>query len=431
MAGRTIELDTPAPFKELFEPSKPWRHIVYYGGRSSGKSTTVALSRLVKGSKQCLRGLCCREFQNSMSESVHQLLADLITKHGFTDWQVSEKIISNKETGSEIYFKGLHNNAQTIKSFEGIDWAWVEEAQSVSIDSIDTLIPTIRKEGSQLIWTMNRLTENDPVWERLVAHPDERTYVRKVNSDAIEGLLSSEVKHEREKMRLQNPELFEHVWLGEPMTAKTGSVFGKQLAQAREDGRIGNFPYDASAGVYTAWDLGISDSTAIWFFQMVDGYMRFIDHYENCGEDLGHYTSLINSKPYNYITHFLPHDANHRESQSGKTRVEFFAEHGIANVEVLRPTKFQLDQNDIDLIARPKISVCQFNQEKCQRGLECLRAYHYEYDERNKILRTKPAHDWSSHSSSAFIYATMAYVECIANRTGAKLRTYRPSTFSR
>lgn len=429
MEGRTIDLDVPEPFMELFQPSKPWRNLVFYGGRSSGKSTQTALSRLVHGSHTKQRGLCCREIQNSIGESVHQLFRDLIAKYGFSDWEVKKDVITNRNTGSEIYFKGLHNNSQTIKSFEGLDWVWVEEAQSVSMDSIDTLIPTVRKPGSYIIWTMNRLTENDPVWERVAKVPDEKTYVRKVNSDAIEDILSDVIVHEREKMRKENPELFEHVWLGEPMTSKTGSVFGKQLAQAREDGRIGAFPYDASVGVYTAWDLGISDSTAIWFFQLLQGYLRFIDYYENSGEDLAHYISLIRSKPYNYATHFLPHDANHKEFQSGKTRVEFFAENGITNVEVLRPTKFQPDQNDIDMIARPKISICQFNEEPCRRGLECLRGYHYEYDERNKILRTKPAHDWASHASSAFIYALMANAEVISATTTIRIKPYVPKMF--
>lgn len=428
--GRTLCLEVPEPFMELFEPTANWRHLLFYGGRSSGKSTTVATSILTKASEQKLRVLCTRELQNSISESVHKLLGDLIDKYRLTDWEVKKETIVNRKTGSEIYFKGLHNNSQSIKSFEGIDVVWVEEAQSVSMESIDTLIPTVRKSGSYLIWTMNRLTESDPVWERLVnlKEPDPRTFVQKVNSDAIEDLLSDEIKFERERMRKENPELFEHVWLGEPLTSNTGSVFGKQMAQAREDGRICNVPYDGAAPVYTAWDLGIGDSTAIWFFQMIGKEIRFIDHYENCGEDLGHYIALVNGKPYNYATHYLPHDAKHKELQSGKTRVEFFADHGITNVEVLRPTNYSIEQGDIDMIARPKFSLCWFDEEKCKRGLECLRAFHFKYNEHNKILQSKPEHDWSSHSSSAFIYALMAGAEAVAKRS-VRYRTYTPKMF--
>ena len=419
----------PKEFKVLFDLDSDLRHIVLYGGRASGKSTSVALSLLVLGMNKKLRILCTREVQNSIADSVHKLLSDLISKYKLNTWEVQKDIIRNKQTGSEIFFKGLHNNSQSIKSIEGIDIVWVEEAQSVSADSINTLVPTIRKAGSRLIWTFNRLTENDPVWELIVKKADDRTFVQRINSDAIESLLSKEIIEEREKMRIDNPEMFEHVWLGEPMTAKTGSVFGKQLAQARNEGRITKVPYDASTGVYTAWDLGIGDSTVIWFFQVVGREIHFIDHYEGSNEDLGHYISYIQNKPYQYTTHFLPHDSKARELQTGMTRVEFFNNHGIYNIEILRPTNFSLGQDDIDLVARPKFSLCWFDEEKCQRGLECLRAYHYEYDEKNKLLRNKPEHDWSSHSSSAFIYALMAKTEQLDVKLKVKFKSYTPKAF--
>ena len=430
MAGKTIDLVIPEQYKELFQPSKQWRHIVYKGGRSSGKSTQIAISRLIKGSHKKLRGLCTREIQNSIQESVYKLLCDEIDKLGLNDWQKFNDKLVNRRTGSEIFFKGLHNNIQSIKSIEGIDWCWVEEAQSVSADSITTLVPTIRKEGSELIWSYNPLTEHDPVQELIVDKADERTYVAHVNSDAIEGLLSKEIIAEREKMRVDNPDMFAHVWLGQPLTSKTGTVFGKQIAQAEIEGRIGSVPYDASTGTYTAIDLGIGDSTAIWWFQMVGQEIHFIDHYESSGEELGHYISVIKNKPYNYTTHFLPHDAKQRELQTGMTRVEFFENNGIHNIEVLRPTNFTLGQDDINMIARPKFSKIWIDRDKCERGLKCLRAYHYEYDEKNKLLKDKPEHDWSSHSSSAFIYALIAAQESTeAQQVNVQFKTFVPKEF--
>ena len=425
-----VEIDVPNPFQELFAPTRQWRHILYHGGRSSGKSTTVAIYLVTLATSKPVRILCCREVQRSIKESVHRLLKDCIEKYNLPGWTITEESLRNRN-GSEFIFKGLHGNDQDVKSTEGVDICWVEEAQSVSMNSIDVLIPTIRKDGSFLIWTMNRLTEEDPVWVRIAKNPDERTYVRQVNSTEIEGLLSPEVIHEREKMRNENPELFEHVWLGQPLTANTGSVFGKQLALAREQGRIGNVSYDGSLGVYTSWDLGVGDSTAIWFFQVTSGgEIHFIDHYESAGEDLGHYISIIQNKPYQYNKHFLPHDANARELQTNMTRVDFFRNRGINNVEVLRPTKFTLGQDDISLVARPKFSKCWFDEKKCERGLECLRAYHYEYDEKNRLLKDKPCHDWSSHSSSAFIYAMMAEAEQIELQTHINFKTYTPPAFS-
>jgi phage terminase large subunit len=423
-----VEIDIPAPFQELFQPSKKWRHYCYHGGRSSAKSTTVALNITVLATQSPLRILCCREVQNSIAESVHKLLADVITKYKLPGWEIGREFIRNRN-GSEFIFKGVRGNSQSIKSLEGVDICWVEEAQSISMESIDILIPTIRKPGSYFIWTFNRLTDNDPVWERIAKHPDERTYVRQVNSDEVEGLLSEEVIHEREKMRRENPELFAHVWLGQPLTVTTGSIYGKQLAQAREDGRIGKVPYDGSAPVYAALDLGVGDSTAICFFQTVGQEIHFIDYYESSGEDLAHYINVLANKPWQYRQIFLPHDAKARELQTGKTREEFFRDHGYANVTILRPSSHAFGQDDINMVARPKFSRCWFDEKNCARLLECLAAYHFSYDEKNKLLRDKPKHDWSSHAADAFIYSLIAETEQVEVQTQVKFKVYVPKMF--
>lgn len=424
-----LEIDVPAPFIELFEPSKHWRHILYHGGRSSGKSTTVAIFLVTLASSKPIRVLCCREVQNSIAESVHKLLGDIISKYNLPGWEVTRETIRNVN-GSEFIFKGLRGNAQSIKSLEGIDICWVEEAQTVSMESIDILVPTIRKDGSYFIWTFNRLTENDPVWERIASQPDERTYVRQVNSNEVEKLLSKEIIAEREKMRKDNPELFEHVWLGRPMTVGTGSIYGKQLAQAREDGRIGKVPYDGSAPVYAALDLGVGDSTAICFFQTVGQEIHFIDYYESSGEDLAHYIGVLSNKPWEYRQIFLPHDARARELQTGKTREEFFRDHGYNNVTILRPSRMILGQDDINMTARPKFSRCWFDEVKCARLLECLRAYHYEYDDKNKLLKDKPHHDWSSHAADAFMYSLIAEAEQVEVQTKITFKTFTPEVFA-
>ena len=425
-----LEIDVPAPFIELFEPSKHWRHILYHGGRSSGKSTTVSVFLVTLASSKPIRVLCCREVQNSIAESVHKLLSDIIAKYNLPNWEVTRETIRNAN-GSEFIFKGLRGNAQSIKSLEGIDICWVEEAQTVSMESIDILIPTIRKDGSYFIWTFNRLTDNDPVWERIASKPDERTYVRQVNSNEVEKLLSREIISEREKMRKDNPELFEHVWLGKPMTVATGSIYGKQLAQAREDGRIGKVPYDGSAPVYAALDLGVGDSTAICFFQTVGQEIHFIDYYESSGEDLAHYIGVLSNKPWEYRQIFLPHDARARELQTGKTREEFFRDHGYNNVTILRPSRMILGQDDINMTARPKFSRCWFDEVKCARLLECLRAYHYEYDERNKLLKDRPHHDWSSHAADAFIYSLIAETEQVEVQSSVKMKVFVPDVFNK
>ena len=424
-----INIDVPEPFQELFSPTKQWRHYLYHGGRSSGKSTTVAIFLVTLATSKPIRVLCCREIQRSIKESVHRLLSDCIEKYKLPGWTITDETLRNAN-GSEFIFKGLHGNEQNVKSTEGVDICWIEEAQSVSMNSIDVLIPTIRKEGSFLIWTMNRLTSQDPVWERIAEKPDDRTYIKQVNSTDIEKLLSAEIIGEREKMRVDNPELFEHVWLGQPLTANTGSIYGKQLANAREEGRIGKVPFDGSAPVYAALDLGVGDSTAICFFQTVGQEIHFIDYYESCGEDLAHYINVLANKPWEYRQIFLPHDAKARELQTGKTREEFFREHGYNNVTILRPSSYTFGQDDINMTARPKFSRCWFDEKNCQRLLECLAAYHYEYDDKNKLLRDKPHHDWSSHAADAFVYALIAETEQVEIKTNFSFKPYVPPAFS-
>lgn len=424
-----INIDVPQPFQELFSPTKQWRHYLYHGGRSSGKSTTVAIYLVTLATSKPVRILCCREIQRSIKESVHKLLSDCIQKYNLPGWKITDETLRNVN-GSEFIFKGLHGNEQNVKSTEGVDVCWVEEAQSVSMNSIDVLIPTIRKEGSFLIWTMNRLSAQDPVWVRIAEKPDDRTYIKQVNSTAIEKLLSPEIIAEREKMRKDNPELFAHVWLGEPLTVTTGSIYGKQLAQAQEDGRIGKVPFDGSAPVYAALDLGVGDSTAICFFQTVGQEIHFIDYYESCGEDLAHYINVLANKPWEYRQIFLPHDAKARELQTGKTREEFFREHGYNNVTILRPSSYAFGQDDINMTARPKFSRCWFDENKCERLLECLRAYHYEYDDKNKLLKDRPKHDWSSHAADAFMYSLIAETEQVEVKTNFNFKPYTPEVFT-
>lgn len=216
-------------FKELFTES--WRYIILYGGRASGKSTSTALALLLRGRKKKLRILCTREYQNSIADSVHKLLKDLIEKNNYNEYEVLKDRITNRLTGTEFIFKGLHNNITEIKSTEGVDICWVEEAQSITEASLDILIPTIRKPGSQIIFTYNRVLELDPVHVRFVLNPPEHspTYVSKTTFKTLEsaGLLSDETRNEIDDDR-DKPELFAHKWLGEPLSQQEKSIISRE-----------------------------------------------------------------------------------------------------------------------------------------------------------------------------------------------------------
>lgn len=230
-------------FRGLF--NEKLRYIVYYGGRSSGKSYHVALALLLRGRSKKLRILCTREIQITIKDSVYKLLCDIIEKESLTDYRITKDSIINRVTGTEFIFKGLRSNIMEIKSTEGIDICWVEEAQSITQLSIDILTPTIRKKGSQLIFTFNRFNELDPVFVNFVMFKKPRALVKKVNYDVLEsaGLLPDVIKLEIEADR-ENKNLFNHKWLGEPISQSESAVLDRNSVldamnrKASQDGAI-------------------------------------------------------------------------------------------------------------------------------------------------------------------------------------------------
>lgn len=217
-------------YRELFNPK--WRYIVYHGGRGSLKSHSVARAILIRGRQSKLRILCTRELQKSIKDSVHKLLSDLIEQYELTDYVILKDSITNTVTGTEILFTGIRNNTNEIKSMEGIDICWVEEAQSITEESINVLTPTIRKPGSQIIFTFNRLTELDPVYVRFVVNKPTNTYAAQVNYDVAlrEGWLPDVLQQEMEDDK-QFPDLFSHKWLGEPISQVDNAIIDRDKAR--------------------------------------------------------------------------------------------------------------------------------------------------------------------------------------------------------
>lgn len=210
------EIIIPVEYKPLFD--KDWREAAIYGGRYSLKSHTIARYLLIRARQATTRIGCFREYQNSIADSSHQLLTDLIIKYKLSEFKVTDKAIVNSINGSEFIFKGMHHNEQSIKSLEGLDIAWVEEAQTVSQSSIDILTPTVRKEGSQIIYTYNRLLEDDAVHTRLVIEGRPNTLIINANYDiALKyGMMPDVIRLEMEDDKANRPALYKHKWLGEP-----------------------------------------------------------------------------------------------------------------------------------------------------------------------------------------------------------------------
>lgn len=227
MNAKPSEIIIPAEFARLLDSD--WREAIVEGGRYSLKSHTVARIILIKSMTKKTRVLCGREFQNSISESVHQLFADLIEEYGLSDFTITRDSIVNRRNGSDFIFKGVRHNMQSIKSIEGVDIFWGEESQTFSKDSIDVITPTIRKDGAQLIWTLNRLFELDPIYERIVVDELPNSIHITANYDVAEkyGWLPQAIKDEIEHDKKVNPELYTHKWLGQPLGQVDDAIIGR------------------------------------------------------------------------------------------------------------------------------------------------------------------------------------------------------------
>jgi len=234
---------------------KPKRYKVLYGGRGSGKSHSIAKALLLQGMLNQERILCTREVQKSIKDSVHKLLSDQISELGLgREYQILDNEIRGSN-GTEILFAGLASHTvDSIKSFEGCTRVWVEEAHSVSKKSWDILIPTIRKNGSEIWISFNPELDTDETYVRFVLNPPPDCHVEFMNymdNPWFPSVLESERKH----CEIVNPEDYPTIWEGKCRTAVQGAIYAKEVELAVREGRICNVPYNPLLKVHTIWAL--------------------------------------------------------------------------------------------------------------------------------------------------------------------------------
>lgn len=187
--------------------------------------------------------------------------------------------------------------------------------------------------------------------------------------------------------------------------AIAGAFYAQEMKQATEEGRITRVPYDVNASVIVSWDLGIGDSTSLWFAQFVGQEVRIIDYYEHAGVGLDHYAKVISETGYHIEKHILPHDVRVKELGTGKSRLEVLDALGIHHIEIAPMLRVE----DGIQQARSMLARCWFDEERCGRGIEALRQYRREFDERLKTWRGRPLHDWTSHGADSFRYLAIGY----------------------
>ena len=399
-----MELDVEFPEKIgfLFNPS---RYKVLYGGRGSGKSWGVARALLLMGIQKPLRVLCARELQNSITDSVHALLADQIKTLNLESFYEIQNTVIYGKNGTEFLFAGLKHNVTKIKSFEGVDVCWVEEAQTVSKSSWDVLLPTIRKDGSEIWITFNPELDTDETYKRFVIVPPANAVVQKVNwSD--NPWFPQVLRDEKDDLKARDMDAYLNVWEGNTRQVLDGAVYATELRKAQEENRIRDIFVDTTIPVSTFWDIGWSDLNSIWFVQTVPGgEVRVIDFYQNCQKTIDHYVQILQSKGYTYRDHWLPHDAEHK-NMTGKSVKDIMQ--GM-NLPVRITPKLSIA--DGINAARMLMNRCYFDQNRCAEGLQALRHYRYDVDPDTKLFSKTPLHDQNSHAADAWRYVAVAIDE--------------------
>jgi|SRR5215467_3639639 len=398
----TVDAEFPAPLQCLFEPK---RYKILWGGRGAGRSWGVSRALLINGTGRPLRVLCARELQNSISESVHKVLSDQISALGLDEfYEVQAHRILGKN-GTSFSFEGIKNNVNKIKSYEGIDVCWVEEANKVSRNSWGVLIPTIRKEDSEIWLTFNPELETDYTYKRFVLEADPAS-MHVVKMTWRDNPFFPEVlRDEMERDKKLDYDHYLNIWEGHCVQVLEGAVYAKELRRAAEEGRICNVPYDREYPVETFWDLGRADATAIWFAQRVAMQYRILDYYSATGEgDVSVYLREMQQKGYFLGTVWLPHDARAKRLGTKRTIQEQITQAGFKTRIVPNISK-----TDGINAARLIFPNCWFDETRCADGIQSLRHYRYRVVEGQ--YSNEPVHDWASDGADAFRYLALSLRE--------------------
>ena len=405
-----IDLRFPKALKFLF---KPKRYKILRGGRGSGKSWGVARALIFECTKRQVRILCTREIQKNIQQSVHQLLSDQIEAMGLASaFEVLQTEIRGPH-GSQIFFSGLSDiTADGLKSFEGVDIVWCEEAQAISAKSWKTLVPTIRKAESEIWVTYNPELESDPTHQMFVINPPpdcESVLMNWQDNPYFPDVLKTEREHALATMK---PEEYRNVWEGECLPAVTGAIYFDEVATAEKEGRIRAVPNDPLLKTHAIWDLGWNDSMSIVLVQRSASELRIVDYIEDSHRTLADYVMTLKAMPLNWGVHYLPHDGFSKDFKTGKSTQEI--------MEALGCTVEQTPNMAIEegiRASRMTFGRIYFDKDKTKRLVECLKRYRRHINKQT-LEAGSALHDEYSHGADAFRY-TCIVADALSNSNGS------------
>lgn len=407
-----LEIEHAPVFDPLLDPA---RYKGAWGGRGSGKSQFFAdllIGYAVR--KPGFRGLCCREVQKSLKESAKRLIEQKIDAHGLRSFFDVQETQIKTPGGGVIVFAGLQDHtSESIKSYEGFDVAWIEEAQTVSDKSLNLLRPTIRAPGSEIWASWNPRYKTDAIDKMLRGDelPTNAVVVRANWND--NPWFPSELEQERLDCLRAQPDQYEHIWNGDYVTVSDGAYFARQLAEARAEGRITELPKNPTLAIKAYWDIGVRDATSIWVVQQHGHRVNCLAYYEAVGQDLAAHLNWLRSNGYEAAECVLPHDGAKADAFTA-IRFEDHIRSAGFRVRTIPNQGRGAAMKRVET-ARKVFPAIWFDAGKCAAGLEALGWYHEKRDEHRNI-GLGPEHDWSSHGADAFGLMCCDYQEPQAQR---------------
>lgn len=396
--SKRVTAQFPEKLACLFEPH-PYK--VLYGGRDGVKSWSVARALLILGTQKPLRILCARETMDSIRESVHQLLSDQIALLGLDDFY---KILQSEVrgvNGTEFVFAGLRKQTvSSLKSYEAIDICWVEEASVVSRRSLTILLPTIRKPGSEIWFTMNPDLATDAVYEDFVLYPPPGAVVIKM-SFRDNNWLSPESRQKIETLKERDPDTYDHVYEGATRSTVEGAIYKDEIKALELAGHIREVPYNPLHPVDVFFDLGFGDRVSMWAAQRIPFETHILRYYENDHQAIGHYMKEMQTWGYVIGTCYLPWDGATKELGTGKSIEDQMRANGF-KVVIARRLEVHQGINAV----RTLFPSLWFDAKLCADGLSYLRRYQWGPPTlvgpgHAEVPRSQPLHDDASHPADA------------------------------
>ena len=415
---KVVRFQLPRKLAFLLEPHE---YKVAYGGRGSLKSTSFASTLLTQGIQQKLRVLCAREVQKSLAQSCHLLLTDRIKALGYQDeYTPTENAIRGRRHGTLFQFVGLSDQtAESVKSYEGFNRLWGEEAQALSKRSLQIVLPTIfRTPGAEAWFSFNPELESDEVWERFIVNPPPGAFIQEMNwRDAVAcGWHTPAMEQLRQYDLVHSPADYPTIWEGKPRTVLPGAIYATEIVDLVKDGRLRPIPYDPRLPVHRIWDLGWNDAMAVVMVQKPHpSALNIINYFEDNRLSYAQVLAAMDPLGYRWGLDWLPHDASQHHPTSGANAFETLrrlgCRFGSVNGELGIPRSNPNARIDAARMMFPRVYFDNSKRETPPERPERLLGAGYLLDRLRRYKRNipkttgepaEPTHDASSHGADAY-----------------------------